>query len=148
MTRLILDRCRVIAPELLDQDGEFEVVGMQVGLRPSRVGGPRMEVEWLGGVGGEGGAEERFVCHCYGHHSAGWVRILVWRLEADFLCIGLRGLWVLRMTRLIWSCGALKMMRGSESMRSRVRSFMSMYYVVSVLSRAVRKACICFVVYE
>lgn len=70
MTTLILDRCRPIAPELLDADGKFEVLSVQVGLRPSRHGGPRMEVEMLDEEE-IGSKAPIFVCHNYGHHSAG-----------------------------------------------------------------------------
>lgn len=71
MTELILGRCRSIAPELLDADGEFEVLSVQIGLRPSRHGGPRIEIEALGD-GEEGNQAPRFICHNYGHHSAGY----------------------------------------------------------------------------
>lgn len=67
MTARILERCAPIAPELLDAEGEFDVLAVQVGLRPMRRGGPRMEVEWVGE--GEG---RKFICHCYGHGSAGY----------------------------------------------------------------------------
>ena len=42
-TREILEGCKVLAPELLGKDGEFEVLRVQVGLRPSRDGGARVE---------------------------------------------------------------------------------------------------------
>ncbi|KAH0565199.1 hypothetical protein GP486_001415, partial [Trichoglossum hirsutum] len=47
MTQTILQRCRPIAPELLNTDGEFEILSVQVGRRPSRKGGARVELEWL-----------------------------------------------------------------------------------------------------
>lgn len=62
VTREILGRCKRWCPELLDERGEFEVVSVQVGLRPEREGGPRVEVERVGG---------RVVCHAYGHAGAG-----------------------------------------------------------------------------
>ena len=65
-TRDILEGCKVLAPELL-RDGEFEVVKVQVGLRPSRDGGARVEREV---VEGEGGRWR--VVHNYGHSGAGY----------------------------------------------------------------------------
>ncbi|MCJ1316787.1 hypothetical protein MMC15_002108 [Xylographa vitiligo] len=55
--------CKELAPELLRKDGEFELLGVQVGLRPARSGGPRVTAEVL--VGGE------FIIHEYGHSGAG-----------------------------------------------------------------------------
>lgn len=64
VTAQILERGAVLAPELLTaEDGGFEVVSVQCGLRPGRHGGPRMEVERLGG---------RTVVHAYGHASGGY----------------------------------------------------------------------------
>ncbi|KAF4637613.1 hypothetical protein G7Y89_g482 [Cudoniella acicularis] len=68
MTKTILDRCKPIAPELLNAGGEFEVLKVQVGLRPSRRGGPRMEAECYRGKDGS----EKFIYHCYGNYSAGY----------------------------------------------------------------------------
>ena len=65
-TKDILEDCKVLAPELL-KDGEFEVVKVVVGLRPSREGGARVEKENVDG---------RWVVHSYGHSGAGWVRPL------------------------------------------------------------------------
>lgn len=65
-TEEILEGCKVLAPELL-RDGEFEVVKAQVGLRPSREGGARVEREI---VEGEGGRWR--VVHNYGHSGAGY----------------------------------------------------------------------------
>ncbi|KAI9824498.1 MAG: hypothetical protein M1819_000853 [Sarea resinae] len=67
-TKSILARCRDLAPELLTKQGEretgFEVLGVQVGLRPSRVGGARVELERL--------VEKKAkVVHCYGHSGTG-----------------------------------------------------------------------------
>lgn len=59
----ILRRAKRWAPELLDGQGEFKVLGEGVGLRPGRWGGPRVEVEEVGG---------RVVCHAYGHAGAGY----------------------------------------------------------------------------
>lgn len=66
----ILERARGLAPSLLDEKGSFEVLGRQVGLRPGRKGGARVELERIGR--GEGNGEE-LVLHCYGHGGAGWV---------------------------------------------------------------------------
>lgn len=68
MTQSILDRCRPIAPELLNVNGDFEVLSVQVGLRPSRKGGPKVEIETVD-VAGKGAP--KFICHNYGHHGAG-----------------------------------------------------------------------------
>ena len=70
MTQTILDRCRPMVPELLNSEGKFEVLSVQVGLRPSRQGGPRIEIESSNEKDKEG--SPTFVCHNYGHHSAGY----------------------------------------------------------------------------
>ena len=62
-TERFLRGCKELAPELLNKDGEFEVLSAQVGLRPARKGGPRVEAEVL--RGGE------LVIHEYGHSGAG-----------------------------------------------------------------------------
>ncbi|KAK0659686.1 D-amino-acid oxidase [Lasiodiplodia hormozganensis] len=67
-TRDILERCRGFAPELLDAEGRFEVLSVNVGFRPGRVGGPRVEVEE---VRVDGGAPVP-CCHEYGHAGAGY----------------------------------------------------------------------------
>lgn len=64
-TAEILERAKQFAPELLDANGDFEVVSEQVGLRPGRKGGARVEIEEL-----NGGAI--VVCHAYGHAGAGY----------------------------------------------------------------------------
>ncbi|KAL8792731.1 MAG: hypothetical protein Q9195_004706 [Heterodermia aff. obscurata] len=63
-TREILEGCKVLAPELLGEDGEFEVLKVQVGLRPSREGGARVEREMVRG--------RWRVVHAYGHSGAGY----------------------------------------------------------------------------
>ncbi|KAI9853556.1 MAG: hypothetical protein M1813_002062 [Trichoglossum hirsutum] len=68
ITHWILERCRPLAPELLNEDGEFEVVSVHIGRRPSRQGGARVELEWMEFARGE----KKFVCHNYGHHSSGY----------------------------------------------------------------------------
>lgn len=68
-TQEILAGCKNLAPELLSANGEFEVLAVQVGLRPSRKGGPRVESEIV---------EGRYnVVHSYGHAGAGYVYIYV-----------------------------------------------------------------------
>ena len=63
-TAKILERCKHIAPELLTgDDGGFEIISVQCGLRPGRKGGPRMEIESLAG---------KRVVHAYGHAGAGY----------------------------------------------------------------------------
>ncbi|KAL1625609.1 hypothetical protein SLS56_007268 [Neofusicoccum ribis] len=66
-TRDILERCKVLAPELLDEKGEFDVLSVNVGFRPGRTGGPRVEVEEVR----VGGGRSVPVCHEYGHAGAG-----------------------------------------------------------------------------
>lgn len=74
MTQTILDRCRSIAPDLLNEQGDFKVLRVEVGLRPSRHSGPRVEIEVLNRGGqGQGGVKLPFICHNYGHHSSGSV---------------------------------------------------------------------------
>lgn len=62
-TKSILQGCKVLAPELLSEDGEFEVLSVQCGLRPAREGGPRVEGEIVDG--------RWKVVHSYGHAGAG-----------------------------------------------------------------------------
>lgn len=62
-TKEILEGCKVLAPELLDAKGEFQVSKVNVGLRPSREGGARVEKELVG---------DKWVVHAYGHSGAGY----------------------------------------------------------------------------
>lgn len=62
-TEEILRHAKEWAPELLNENGEFEVLSVQVGLRPGRKGGARVQIEILDGV---------TVCHAYGHAGAGY----------------------------------------------------------------------------
>jgi D-amino-acid oxidase len=62
-TKSILERAKQYAPELLNSSGEFEVLGVNVGFRPGRKGGARIETERIGGL---------LVCHSYGHSGAGY----------------------------------------------------------------------------
>ncbi|KAL1624583.1 hypothetical protein SLS54_003926 [Diplodia seriata] len=71
-TRGILERCKALAPELLTaKEGGFEVLAVNVGFRPGRVGGPRVEVEEVKVAGG-GGEVVVPCCHEYGHAGAGY----------------------------------------------------------------------------
>jgi D-amino-acid oxidase len=62
-TDQILLRAKEWAPELLDKNGEFDVLSVQVGHRPARKGGVRVEMESVDGY---------VVCHSYGHAGAGY----------------------------------------------------------------------------
>ncbi|KAG9233438.1 FAD dependent oxidoreductase [Amylocarpus encephaloides] len=59
----ILERTKILAPELLDSNGSHTILSRQVGFRPSRQGGPRVEFE---------NVSEKLVLHCYGHGGAGY----------------------------------------------------------------------------
>ncbi|KAJ9618342.1 hypothetical protein H2204_013073 [Knufia peltigerae] len=74
VTRTILERCKALGPELLNDDGEFDVVSVDVAFRPGRRGGPRVELEEIVIDGAtEDGSEirTRVVCHEYGHAGGG-----------------------------------------------------------------------------
>jgi D-amino-acid oxidase len=58
----ILENAKQFAPELLNENGEFEVLHVKVGLRPGRAGGARLEVEQIGDI---------LVCHAYGNAGGG-----------------------------------------------------------------------------
>lgn len=62
-TEKMLENAKHWAPELLNSKGEIDVVSSQVGLRPGREGGARVELEVLEGF---------VVCHAYGHAGAGY----------------------------------------------------------------------------
>jgi D-amino-acid oxidase len=66
LTKRILSRAKGLVPELL-KDGEFEVKRVQVGRRPGRMGGPRVELEQ-----GKIGDFEGKLVHAYGHSGAGF----------------------------------------------------------------------------
>jgi D-amino-acid oxidase len=55
-----------LCDELRGQGGDFEVLSYQVGFRPGRTGGPRVEVEDKGKIDGI------WVVHNYGHSGAGY----------------------------------------------------------------------------
>lgn len=64
----ILEGCKLLAPELCTgSDGGFEVLGDQVGLRPAREGGARVERELVEGFGAQ-----RWIVHAYGNAGAGY----------------------------------------------------------------------------
>jgi D-amino-acid oxidase len=67
LTEKILRRAKVMVPELLlpSRKGEFEVLSVQVGRRPGRKGGPRVEMEKERVSGAR-------VVHAYGHEGAGY----------------------------------------------------------------------------
>lgn len=64
-TKEILEAAREWTPELLNEKREFEVLSEQVGLRPGRKGGVRVEMEVY-----EKG--KVVVCHAYGHGGGGF----------------------------------------------------------------------------
>jgi D-amino-acid oxidase len=65
LTEMILERCKRLAPELL-VNGKFDVIRAQIGRRPARKGGIRIEIERL-----DVGGKELIVCHHYGHGGTG-----------------------------------------------------------------------------
>ena len=63
VTKRILEGCKMLAPELLNEEGDFEMLSAQSGLRPGRQRGARVAKETV---------ERRFkVVHSYGHAGAG-----------------------------------------------------------------------------
>ncbi|OCL08140.1 FAD dependent oxidoreductase [Glonium stellatum] len=62
-TKEIIRRAKEWAPELLNDQGEFEILSVQVGLRPARKGGVRVEIEKV---------DDFLICHAYGHAGAGY----------------------------------------------------------------------------
>jgi hypothetical protein len=56
-------KCVALAPELTDGKGveDLDIIRHNVGLRPSRRGGPRLEAEYIADVG--------LVVHNYGIHN-------------------------------------------------------------------------------
>jgi D-amino-acid oxidase len=69
-TEEIMEGAKQWAPELLNEKGEFEIISVQVGLRPGRAGGARVEIEELKQPAGVG--EAYIVCHAYGHAGSGY----------------------------------------------------------------------------
>lgn len=64
VTKRILEDAKKWAPELLNERGEFDVVSAQVGLRPGRRDGARVEIETFG--------DGTMCCHAYGNAGAGF----------------------------------------------------------------------------
>jgi len=72
MTKEILGKCRDLVPELLIKgNDQFEVIKVQVGLRPGRTGGARVEREVVS-VGSEMEKRDMVVVHAYGMAGAGF----------------------------------------------------------------------------
>lgn len=59
----------MLAPELLTDNNEFDILSVQVGFRPSRLGGPRVELELVDNIDIKHGP--KYVYHNYGHAGAG-----------------------------------------------------------------------------
>lgn len=72
VTETIMSRCKDWAPELLDTEGNFEVVGVNVGFRPGRKGGPRVEIEKVEVSETDGALKTVVICHNYGHAGSGF----------------------------------------------------------------------------
>lgn len=72
-----------VAEECRGEDGDFEVLSEQVGFRPGRRGGPRVEVE-----GRAGGV---LVVHSYGHSGSGYQNSVGCAEEVKGLIEGLFG---------------------------------------------------------
>lgn len=68
LTKRILARAKGLVPKLLDGKGEFEVVSVQVGRRPGRTGGPRVEAETFT----YNNERDMKVVWTYGHAGAGY----------------------------------------------------------------------------
>ncbi|KAF2204272.1 nucleotide-binding domain-containing protein [Delitschia confertaspora ATCC 74209] len=70
----IIERCREAYPQGLGEGKTIEVLNAQVGLRPGREGGPRVEIETIEQVKFERGKEQEVVSvvHQYGHAGAGY----------------------------------------------------------------------------
>lgn len=71
MTKEISEKCRDLVPELLVKENKFEVIKVQVGLRPGRTGGARVEREVVS-VGSGTGKQDMVVVHAYGMAGAGF----------------------------------------------------------------------------
>ncbi|TGZ76699.1 hypothetical protein EX30DRAFT_336366 [Ascodesmis nigricans] len=66
LTEKILARCKTLAPELLNDKGEFDVIEVCIGRRPTRPSGVRIDAEIISLAG-----KERIICHHYGHSGGG-----------------------------------------------------------------------------
>lgn len=87
-TEDILKRCTQLMPELiagnpkLTADGQLEIVREAAGLRPSRVGGPRIEREVRVVGAGAGKKKKKVVIHNYGASGTGYQAGLGMAMEA------------------------------------------------------------------
>lgn len=89
-TKDILRRCTQLMPELvtgnprLTGDGQLEIVREAAGLRPSRVGGPRIEreVRSIGSGATEKKKKKKLVIHNYGASGTGYQAGLGMAMEA------------------------------------------------------------------
>lgn len=68
----ILQRCKPWAAELLNDGRDFDVVGVNVGFRPGRKGGPRVELQQVDIQDPKYGIISLLVCHSYGHAGSGF----------------------------------------------------------------------------
>ena len=66
VTEKIVERCKWLAPELLDEHGNFTVLSVNVGRRPGRTGGIRIEATKVKVDG-----QDKIVLHHYGHGGMG-----------------------------------------------------------------------------
>jgi len=71
INKKILEGCKLLIPECLDENGEFTVLKEYVGLRPHRKGGPRVEIEKVKDLSGGG---DVVVVHNYGHGPGGFFK--------------------------------------------------------------------------
>ncbi|RIB16659.1 hypothetical protein C2G38_1969910 [Gigaspora rosea] len=69
-TESIIQRCRELCPELTSSKGAhaLKILSYEVGLRPSRIDGIRLEIEEKKNSKGK----DIIICHNYGHHSYGY----------------------------------------------------------------------------
>lgn len=68
VNKRILEGCKQLIPECLNENGDFTILKEYVGLRPHRKGGPRVEIEQLKH---SPDFEESIVIHNYGHGPGG-----------------------------------------------------------------------------
>ncbi|KMU91760.1 D-aspartate oxidase {} [Coccidioides immitis H538.4] len=70
LSETILQWAKRLAPELCGDNGELDVLSVQVALRPGRTGGARVEKEILKGCGEDG--DDLVIIHSYGHGGSGF----------------------------------------------------------------------------
>ncbi|CCD24296.1 FAD-dependent oxidoreductase NDAI_0C06370 [Naumovozyma dairenensis CBS 421] len=68
-TKALLERARVLFPELLFPNDEFDIVKVNVGLRPAREGGSRIVLET---IPTHDGSSNLKICHAYGLGGMGY----------------------------------------------------------------------------